>query len=293
MHSYWDDFFALKGFADAAWLAQRLGRTADAARWAKVRDEFERELVASIEASMRVHQIDYIPGCADLGDFDATSTTIALAPVGALGALPRAAVEATFERYWKDTVARRDGRQPWEAMTPYEIRNLGAFVRLGWRERANELLAWYMTLRRPSGFAHWAEVVASDARAPRFIGDMPHTWVGSDFVRAALDMLAYERDDGALVLGAGAPWRWLAEGEGVRVERLPTPSGALSYTMRARGDAVEVRIESGVTVPAAGLVVAPPARTRFRRVTVDGHRAALANGTVTVRTLPAVVRFEP
>ena len=30
--------------------------------------------------------------------------------------------------------------------------------------------------------------------APQFLGDLPHTWVGSDFVRSVLDMLAYERE---------------------------------------------------------------------------------------------------
>ena len=42
--------------------------------------------------------------------------------------------------------------------------------------------------------------------APKFIGDMPHTWVGSGFVEAVRDLFAYEReDDRALVLAAGIP----------------------------------------------------------------------------------------
>src|SRR5436305_10507008 len=38
------------------------------------------------------------------------------------------------------------------------------------------------------------EVVYKDLRAPNFLGDLPHTWVGSDFIRSFLDLLAYERD---------------------------------------------------------------------------------------------------
>jgi hypothetical protein len=294
MHSYWDDFFTLRGFADAVYLADALGRRSAALRTRKIHDEFERELLASIRATMRVHGIDYIPGAADLGDFDATSTTIALSPGEALDVLPRAAVERTFERYWTFFTERRDGVTPWEAMTPYELRTIGAFVRLGWRERANELLDWFMTLRRPAGWAHWAEVVDREPRRVRFLGDMPHTWVGSDYVRSVLDMLAYERErDAAIVIGAGVPWAWVSEGEGARVTDLSTSHGLLSFAMRARGDALEVRIEAGAT-PEGGFVITPPFARPFRSARVDGRRVPLGrDGSVKVRRSPVVVVFEP
>jgi F5/8 type C domain len=295
MHSYWDDFFALKGFADAASLAGELGRPGDAARIGRIHDEFQRELIASIRASMKAHDIDYIPGAADLGDFDATSTTIALSPAGALGVLPRAAVERTFERYWSFFVERRDGVKPWDAMTPYEVRTIGAFVRLGWRDRANQLLAWFMTLRRPPGWKHWAEVVDHDPRHARFIGDMPHTWVGSDFVRSVLDMLAYEREsDRSIVIGAGVPWAWVAEGDGVVVRDLSTEYGPLSFTMKASGDALELRIEGDGPVPPGGFVLDPPAHAAFRSARVNGRRAPLGrDGSLVVRKRGVTVRFEP
>ena len=97
-----------------------------------------------------------MPGCADLGDFDATSTTMALSPVQAAELAPPGAIEATFERYWKFFNDRRDGREKWEAFTPYEIRNVGAFIRLGWRDRAEVLTDWFMSQRSPAGWAQWA-----------------------------------------------------------------------------------------------------------------------------------------
>ena len=48
-----------------------------------MRQEFQADLANSIQATMAAHNIDFMPSCADLGDFDATSTTIALAPGGA------------------------------------------------------------------------------------------------------------------------------------------------------------------------------------------------------------------
>ena len=44
-------------------------------RFAASRDQFAADLVASLEAATRQHGIDYLPGAAELGDFDATSTT--------------------------------------------------------------------------------------------------------------------------------------------------------------------------------------------------------------------------
>jgi len=294
MHSYWDDLFALRGFKDATYLAEALGRPAEARRWAGVRDEFAHELSASIRAAMGARQIDYIPGAADLGDFDATSTTIALDPVQAGAAVPDTALRATFEKYWKFFVERRASKT-WDAFTPYEIRNVGAFVRLGWRDRVQEALQFFMEYRRPAGWKQWAEVVWRDARSPHFIGDMPHTWVGSDYVRSLLDCFAYEREaDSTLVLGAGVPWEWVIDAPGVRIGGLPTPYGKLSYTMRAVGRGVDVLIEPGLRVPPGGIVVSPPSQRKFRRAMVNGAATPLsAAGEITVRSLPAAIQFAP
>ena len=206
MHSYWDDFWALKGYAAAVRIAAALGESQQAAIWRRELDEFERDVAASLLASASLHRIDYLPGAAELGDFDPTSSTIAFAPGGDTRAVPEQLIQPTFERYWREFVDRRDGRKAWEDYTPYELRTVGTFVRLGWRERAHELLAFFMADRRPAAWNQWAEVVGRDARKPRFVGDMPHAWIASDFIRAVLDLFAYERnDDDALVLAAGIP----------------------------------------------------------------------------------------
>jgi hypothetical protein len=269
MHSYWDDLFALRGYKDAAWLAAFLGRPERVAIEAS-RDQFTRELRASVQASMNAHAIDYVPGCADLGDFDATSTSIALDPVQAGDALPRAALERTFEKYWENFTRRRDGADPWEAFTPYEWRNVGAMVQLGagrdstWRERAYEALQWFMGFRRPPGFQHWAEVVWHDERAPHFVGDMPHTWVGTDYVRSVLDMLAYEDEaDSLLVIGAGVPAAWLAD-SGVTVRDLHTRFGSVSFAMWGSAAQGTITLEAGdgFRMPPGGIVVRPPSNSR-------------------------------
>ena len=193
MHSYWDDLWALRGFKDAVYLAGICAHADDATRLTAIRDQFARELRASIDEAMRVHGIDYIPGCADLGDFDATSTTIALDPVEAGDAVPRAALERTFDKYWEFFVKRRDGVEKWDAYTPYEIRTIGAMAALGDRDRAFAALKYFMAARRPIGWQQWPEVIWRENRTPHFIGDLPHTWVGSDFVRSVVELMGAAR----------------------------------------------------------------------------------------------------
>ncbi|HEX4963057.1 MAG TPA: discoidin domain-containing protein [Thermoanaerobaculia bacterium] len=254
VHSYWDDFFALKGLKDAVELAAALGKTAEAARWAASRDEFRTDLYASLSRVIAGAGIDYVPGSADLADYDATSTTIALSPGGELASLPHPVLEHTFERYWREFDHRRSSTD-WKDYTPYELRTVGAFVRLGWAERAHQLLDFFLKDRRPPAWNQWPEVVYRESRAPGFLGDLPHTWVGSDYVRSFLDLLAYERDsDHALVLAAGVPTAWIASPGGVAVHRLPTPWGLLDYSLTKEGDSVRLKIGGGLKLPPGGIV---------------------------------------
>ncbi len=256
MHSYWDDFWALKGYAAAIRIATALGETGQAATWRLALDEFERDVRASLVAAASQHGIDYLSGAAELGDFDPTSSTIAFAPGGDLRAVPKQLIGPTFERYWREFVERRDGGKAWEDYTPYELRTVGTFVRLGWHERAQELLAFFMADRRPAAWNQWAEVVGRDARKPRFVGDMPHAWIASDFIRAVLDMFAYERsEDAALVLAAGIPPAWL-DGNGIRVAGLHTPFGRLSYSLRKTKDRLLLHVDGTMRLPPGGIVLA-------------------------------------
>jgi hypothetical protein len=256
MHSYWDDFFALRGLKDATWLAGQLDHFDAATRFTKSHDEFASDFHASVLRAIESHHIDYIPGCADLGDFDPTSTTIGIEPGGDLANLPHDAVIHEFTRAWDEALARMEGRRPWKDYTPYELRQVGTFIHLGWRDRAQRLLAFFLDDRRPRGWNQWAEVVAQDYRSPTYLGDIPHLWVGSDFVRSLIDMLVYEREeDDALVLGAGIPSSWLDQG--VRVHGLRTIYGPLDFSARREGKRIVVNI-NGVRVPKGGIVLLLP-----------------------------------
>ncbi|PWB67575.1 MAG: coagulation factor 5/8 type domain-containing protein, partial [Holophagae bacterium] len=288
VHSYWDDCWGIRGLEDGAWLANRLGLADDAARLGAAAAEMRREVVASMTRVMAEEGVEYLPASADLADFDPTSTTVAVAPLGLQPWLPARALETTFWRYLAESRQRAAGTRQWDAYTPYELRTVGTLVRLGWRDAAWEMLRFFLADRRPAGWRQWAEVVGREPRAPRFLGDMPHTWCGSDFIRSALDLLAWEDGD-RLVLAAGVPAEWTNPGERVVVSGLVTRFGPLSYRMASEPDRVVVTIDAVRETPPGGVLVKAPGLTAATNVTVNGRVAAVVDGGVAVTELPAVV----
>src|SRR6185503_7398671 len=189
-HSFWDDFFTLRGLKDGAMLAAIVGDDERAASAIALRDQFRASLYAAIEKAMARHRIDYIPGSVELGDLDPTSTAIAVTAAGELGHLPQPALTRTFDRYYEHMQQYLKGSGRSEAYTPYELRNVEVFVRLGQRERAWEVLTALVADQRPPPWNEWQEIVWRDATAPRFIGDMPHTWIGAGFIHSLRSMFA-------------------------------------------------------------------------------------------------------
>jgi F5/8 type C domain len=288
-YSYWDDFWALKGYRSITRIAHTLGHADVAAVLALQRDEFRADLLASIKASTEQHAIDFIPGSADRGDFDATSTTIALSPGGEPDDVPPDQLQATFERYWQEFLERRAGGHGLDLYTPYEMRVIGSFVRLGWRDRAAQLLDYFLADRRPLHWNQWSEVVRREPRKAGFIGDLPHGWVASDYIRSALDLFAYERDaDQALVLAAGVPASWM-DGRGVELRGLRTAYGRLSYDLRRAGERIELTVPATLTVPQGGLVLRLPPGAAAGKVRVNGVPARFDNAELRLAHLPVHV----
>lgn len=271
VHSYWDDFWTMRGLNDAVEMAAVLDRWLERTEIQRVTLSFKTNLVFSIQTTMREDSIAYIPGSADLGDYDPTSTSIGIDPGGMLFTLPVDGIRYTYERYMREVRARRDSTG-WDAYTPYEWRNVGALVHLSsgvvqnghWAREANELLGILFEGRRPAAWNQWPEVVHRDSLAPKFLGDLPHTWVGSDFIRSFLSMIAYVRwPDSALVVGAGIPAAWVNESPGITVRDLPIGRGKINIRMTAES----VRLEGSFEVPPGGIVVYRPGReSEFKRV---------------------------
>jgi hypothetical protein len=296
MHSYWDDFFGLKGLRDATTIAATLREREYAKKFAVARDDLQKNLYASMRMAMANKGIDFIPGCVELGDFDATSTTIGIDPCGEADNMPQPQLKNTYEKYYQFFAQRRDGTLEWQDYTPYEVRNLGAFILLGQKERAHELLNFFLKDQRPPPWNHWAEVVWRDPRETKFIGDMPHTWVGSDFIRAMRNMFVYERErDEALVIGAGILEEWVRDPAGVEVKRLPTYYGMLSYAMKMDGENLAVELEGEMRMPSGKIILKSPLAAGAKEVAVNGRKLKHFNAQeVIIDEFPAkvVLSFE-
>ena len=280
MHSYWDSFFTLCGLEDATEIARILERPELEQRFAQLTDEYRTALYDSIRLAMQTKQIDYIPGCVELGDFDATSTAIGVFPCGQYGQAPEPAMTNTFERYYKFFTDRRDDKIEWDAYTPYEIRLVGTFVHLGQPQRAHALLDFFFDDQFPHGWNHWAEVVWHDPQTPKFIGDMPHTWVGSAYINAVRNMFVYEDEQAqTLLLAQGVKPEWLSAG-GVTVKNLPTEYGTFSYRLTCDGNKLVLDVEGDGTVPPGGLLFKNPLLTPIRNVHVNRGGAEITDGNV-------------
>ena len=70
MHSYWDDFWALKGYHSAIAIASALGRHDPGQTSAEARHEIRDVLDAPLRHATAAHGIPHLPGAAELGDFE-------------------------------------------------------------------------------------------------------------------------------------------------------------------------------------------------------------------------------
>jgi hypothetical protein len=288
VHSYWDDFWALRGVRDAADLAHALGRNEAAAQSTALAARLERSLFASIESTRAHRGLDFIPGSVEWADFDPTATANAIYLFDVPDGLDRKAVERTFDKYLADWRAKRSGEVAAANYTPYEIRIIGALVRLGRREAALELLRFFLSDRRPPPWNQWPEIAWRDHRAPAHVGDLPHTWIAAEYVLAVRSLFAYEIEARrSLVLAAGLSPEWL-EGAGVEVKAMPTLYGPLSYSLR-RIDAPTLRFVITTKIDAP-LILRPPLGSPLRSALVNGSAVALTAGdSVTVTDTPAEV----
>ena len=266
-HSYWDDYWALKGWHDGAWLAEQWGDK-ELATYAHTQYTALREsLRKSIETTMAWKGVDTIPAAADLGDGDPTSVSIALDPAGQMDVLPHDALVRTFDRYFAD-VRKREAPGELFAYTPYELRNVLTYVYLDRPKDAEALLTDVVRDRRPPEWNMWAEVVHSRLRHPGYLGDMPHTWIGSEYARTIFGMLMREADDGLYLL-PGTPPSWVA-GKGLSVTRLPVAYGSLTMRARRDGQQLTVTLDKGIRTGTPVRVFWPD-RAKPAKVTVDGR----------------------
>jgi hypothetical protein len=99
-------------------------------------------------------------------------------------------------------------------------------------------------------------VIWKDYRHPGYIGDMPHTWCGSDFINAIRSMFVYENEfDQSLVLASALYQDWIDTPNGMSVENLPTYYGEISYSIKKESSNFRFNIKGDVKLPVNGIKI--------------------------------------
>jgi hypothetical protein len=295
MHSYWDDFWCVKGLKDAVEIARILNDKENIDRFLILHANFTNDFYSSVRLSIDRHKIDYIPGCAELGDFDATSTAIGLLPCNEKNNIPKRYLPKTFNRYYEFFKKRRDDKSyDWVNYTPYEIRTVGAFNYMDLPEISHEMLDFFFKDQRPAGWNHWAEVVWRDSLTPHFIGDMPHTWVASDFVNSVRSFFVYEDEiEKSLVLGSGLYKEWIDAPNGISVSSLNTYYGPINYSVKKKDSSYVFEINGKINMPDLKMIIKNFNLKRLpEKVIINGHESHLFDtNSITIKEFPAKVEI--
>jgi hypothetical protein len=145
------------------------------------------------------------------------------------------------------------------------------------------MLDFFFRDRRPTAWNQWAEVVRPGYRERAFIGDLPHAWVASDYIRSALDLFAYEQEaDTSIVVGAGWKPEWLTQG--LEVRGLSTAYGVIGYKLERVSDGWRFTLARALPDARGGVQLRWPGDGALPMARLDGRELPWNARTL---TLPA------
>jgi len=276
VHAYWDDFWALRGSATgpSGACARRRRRRATTLRAA---DDLHRCLYASIEATIAQRGLAYVPGSVEWADFDVTATATALTTTDAAECLPPSALVYTYDEYLRGFRSRRDGTLDWNNYTAYEIRISARWYASGaWTRRTS--CSTSSGRPAPACVNQWPEISCVIRAAPVIFGDVPHSWIGAEWVLAVLSLFAYEHPTKRVAGARGRRSPRMARRRAeIAIEDLPTWYGRLSYTLaRVGDDAVQLSLSGDFEMPPGGIVVRSPLPRAITRVTAMAETSLLS-----------------
>ena len=163
----------------------------------------------------------------------------------------RARCENTFERYWREFDSARKGDARMEGLHAVRVARPSApsCAWAGATARTRRSISSSPTSSR-AGWNQWAEVVSRTPRKPFFLGDLPHAWVASRLRALGAGHVRLRAPARRVARHRCRHSRRLADGEGIAIEGLRTPGGALSL-LAARGRATSCVLEVGGRTHAA------------------------------------------
>ena len=208
-----------------------LGRTGIANAMSASRDAFAYDLAASVTAAMKRARRSTTSPAARSWETSTPPRPRWHSPRPAPRScsrrprsVPRSS--ATGSSLPTGATARSGGRPS----RPTRVRTIGSFVRLGWRDRANQALEWFMKYRNRRGWRQWAEVAYRQPRAPQYRrGHAAHLGGYRTSCARCSTCWPTSADATARWSWARVPWKWLGAGSPVEVRSVQTLYGPMRF----------------------------------------------------------------
>ena len=228
-HHYWDDFWAVTGLEQAAFIAKELDQHDDAIWMTSEANALRTAILDSVRVVMGPDP-EYIPGAVE----STTGSAMARGTVPALWpneVLPRNIdlISRSFDTYHRLWIEpdnggfRHLGGQFW----PYGGLELAhAYLKINRTDVMHQILSWTLRNQTLPGTYAWAEQV-NPLNGGFSGGDMPHAWAAASYTTLVREMLISERDD-TLFLLQGAPEWWLTESREIILANVPTHYGNIN-----------------------------------------------------------------
>lgn len=226
---YWDDFWCAAGERDAAYAANALGESEDAARFEEAFHDFWRDIedsLAMVEGRMGLPIIPASP--YRRMDSGAIGSLVALYPLRLLSPEDeriKNTIKALKERSFVEGVFfQQMGHSAFGTYLSLHVAECHIFQR---SQEAWPIIRWI--LDHASQTYTWAEGINPLTRCGG-MGDGHHGWAIADWLLLVRNLFLFEEGN-SLVLTPVLPEEWLAEGNVVRVEDAPTYFGRMSFSL--------------------------------------------------------------
>jgi hypothetical protein len=234
-HHYWDDLWAVAGYREAAFAADEVGETTDAADFVARADDLQAAVLRSVALVQARTGKLFIPNGPEdvLSSAMARGTTPAVWPVRSLhGAESLALLQLSFRGYFQTWLAPQGGGYIHYAGTLWPYGGLGiahAALRLGLFDETQQVLDWTINHQTIPGTYAWGEAINPQTGGLE-LGDMPHSWAAAELISLLRDMLVSEQE-GVLLVNLGAPPSWLDPGKHIALTQAPTQYGPVTISL--------------------------------------------------------------
>jgi hypothetical protein len=230
---YWDNFWALRGLYDAAYLADVVGDTVHAARWRTAAEQYRAAIFASIARAIRHAALRYLPAGPTRGiDAGMIGSLVSCYPLELLDAddpLVAGTVALIRERFtigpaFFQAIAHT-------GLGTYLTLQLAFVELLSGDQVAWQRLRWLLEAAMPT--YTWPEAIHPQTGGG-CMGDGHHGWAAADFLSFVRTMLVRDLPDGRTAVLSLLPPEW--QGSDVEVRDAPVHGGALDYRLTWRDD---------------------------------------------------------